>query len=149
MITLIMIMLIVIYVINTMLCSSWSTPCPSTSWIDRECLCYFVVCCCCRLQLDYDPIMNVEWRLTQPKRLPNETTASDCMHVAHSVLKMKRKLFLRLFRHYKCFQFMFHDSTKGDRLANILPWIEYSENKQNNSLQLLCTAIVAVYHCIY
>ena len=61
MITLIMIMLIVINVINTMLCSSWSTPCPSTSWIDRECLCYFVVCCCCRLQLDYDPIMNGDW----------------------------------------------------------------------------------------
>ena len=77
-----------------------------------------------RLRPDY------ERRLTQPKWLPNETTASDCMHVAHSVLKMKRKLFLRLFRHYKCFQFMFHDSTKGDRLPNILPWIEYSENKQ-------------------
>ena len=146
MITLIMIMLIVINVINTMLCSSWSTP--STSWIDQECLCYFVVCCCCRLQLDYDPIMNGDWLNPSDSQMRLRPPTA-CM-LSTLKLWMRRKLFLRLFRHCKCFQFLFHDSTKWGQASKYiaLDWIFRKQTTEQPPTFVHCNCCCLSLHIL-
>ena len=110
-------LLIMIIVINAM----------SISFINRSTMPVLLcrVCCCCRLQLDYDPIMT-SWRLTQPigKWLPNETTASDCMHVVHFKTVNEEEIVFETFPSLQMFSIS-------------VPWL----NKMGTGFQIYCLGL--------
>lgn len=102
------------------------------------------VCCCCRLQLDYDPIMNGDWLNPSDSQMRLRPPTA-CMLPTQS-LKWKGNCFWDFFVTANVFNLCSMTQQKGTGFQIYCLGLNI---QKTNSLQLLCTAIVAVYHCIY